>query len=306
MGVKDEELEGLSDEERAALEDDDDESEILKTIAGGDDDDSDDDEDQEDDGKGAAAADDSGGAADDADKGKGAASDASANDGDQQAAKAPAVVEEFQPEFKAAAPENLTDRLAELDQKESDIEKRFDDGEIDRDELRRHLKVISEERQDLKIADALAKQAGEQNSDIRAQRWQWEQERFFGQDKASIYKGDPITLAALDASVKQLAADPANSRRPPGWFLEEADRRVRERFNLGGAKPAESDTSKQRQRQPDLSKVPKTLAQLPAAEMADTGDVEFAYLDKLEGMDLERALRKLTPEQEARYLGDAA
>lgn len=302
MGIKDEELEGLSDEERAALEDDDDESEILKTIAGDDGDDSDDDEGQEDDGKGSASDDGDNGAADAAGEGKSSDGDTDADDGGLAVAEAPVVTEEFHPEFKASAPENLTDRLAELDQKESDIEKKFDDGEIDRDEMRKQLKVISEERQDLKIADALAKQAGEQNADIKAQRWQWEQERFFATEKASIYKNESI-LAALNVEVKKLANDSANAKKPASFFLEEADRQVRKLFGMGDA-PLKA--VKQAGRQPDLSKVPKTLAQLPAAEMAETGDVEFAYLEKLEGMDLERALRKLTPEQEARYLGAAA
>uniref|UniRef100_UPI001C1F6A1D hypothetical protein n=1 Tax=Zoogloea sp. LCSB751 TaxID=1965277 RepID=UPI001C1F6A1D len=83
--------------------------------------------------------------------------------------------------------------------------------------------------------------------------------------------------------------------KPASFFLEEADRQVRKRFNMpaGEQTPAAKEAAKPRQ--PDLSKVPKTLAQLPAAEMAETGDVEFAYLDKLEGIALEQALRKLTP-----------
>jgi hypothetical protein len=279
MGIKDEDLAGLSDEERAALEDEDDEGSEDTEADGAEDD-------EGDAGDEPAAA-----AADDAD---------GDDDAGDDAGKEPPVAEEFQPEFKASAPENLADRLAELDQKESDIEKKFDDGEIDRDELRRHLKVISEERQDLKIADALAKQAEKQNTDSREQRWKWEQERFFGKkENADTYK-DGVLVAALDAQVKQLAGDPANAKRPAGWFLEEADRLVRERF--GGPQKAPAAKS----RQPDLSAVPKTLAQMPAADIAETGDGEFAYLDKLDGLALEKALSKMTPEQEARYLGMAA
>lgn len=301
MGIKDEEMEGLSDEERAALEDDDDDSEILKGIAGdsGDEDEDDDESDDEDTGdtpepKPAESADDS--HADGADGKQVGAED----DGDIDE-PATAVSDEFQPEFKADRPEGLTEKLADLETKSADLLAKFKDGDIDLPEFMDQKGAIDAEVMQLKLADAQAKWAENQNTDSRDQRWKWEQERFFSSAKADIYK-DPIILAALDASVKQIAADKANAKKPAAFFLEEADRQVRARFNMGDA-PAKPKAVPNRE--PDLSKVPKTLAQLPAAEMAETGDVEFAYLEKLEGIALEAALRKLTPEQEARYLGVA-
>ncbi len=302
MGIKDEELEGLSDEERAALEDEDDESEILGKIAG--DDGSDDDEGDDDDESTSADSDkeSAGNAADDA--GEGGKQDGAETgiDGNDETIVAAEPVAEFRPEFKATVPDGLSDRLAALDQQESDIEKEFDEGNLERDEMRKQLKTIANERTDLKIAESQANWAKSQNDAAVEQRWKWEQERFFGQATADIYK-DGIVMAALNASVVQLSNDPANSKRAAAWFLEEADRQVRSRFNMG--QPVVKD-AKPNNRQPDLSKVPKTLAQLPAAEMSETGDVEFAYLDKLDGIALEAALRKMTPEQEARYLGAAA
>ncbi len=312
MGMKDEDLAGLSDEEIAALNDDDDESEILKGIAG-DVDDNGDDEGEADDGNAAAADDAAGGADDGAGDGKAAAGDPPNADPDKGGEPAPepttVVVDEFQAEFTATPPEDLAEKLAALDTRVDELMAKFKDGEIEMADVLKETRAIDAERLQLTMAAEQAKWAEQQNADSRAQRWKWEQERFFGQDKAAIYKDDPITLAALNASVKQLAADPANDRRPPGWFLEEADRRVRERFNLGGgAKPPSEGDGKPKPapREPDLSKVPKTLANLPAAEMPETGADEFAYLEKLDGIALEQALRKLTPEQEARYLGAAA
>lgn len=52
----------------------------------------------------------------------------------------------------------------------------------------------------------------------------------------------------------------------------------------------------------DRSKFPPTLAAVPAAADA-TISSEFAHLDGLQGSALERALAKLTPEQQDRYLG---
>jgi len=313
MGMKDEDLAGLSDEEIAALEDDDDESEILKNIAGDDGDNEDDDlssDDSEDDdpadddagdGTDAGANDDqaAAGAVDDADPDKAAAPAAEA---------APVITEEFQPEFKAAVPDDIAAKLTDIDDRTKALMTKFKDGDIELPDFMEQKAELDNEKLQLSIAARQAEWAQQQNTDSREQRWKWEQERFFSQDKASIYKDDkdPIALAALNATVKQLASDPANNRRPPGWFLEEADRRVRERFNLGGATKAAPDTPKKPASEPDLSKVPKTLANLPAADISETGSDEFAYLEKLDGIELEQALRKLTPEQEARYLGTAA
>ena len=77
----------------------------------------------------------------------------------------------------APAKESLVDILAALDHKEDEIEKAFDDGEIDRDEMRKQLKAISSERTDLKISDAQAKWEEKQNADLQAQRQRLEQER---------------------------------------------------------------------------------------------------------------------------------
>lgn len=300
MGIRDEELDGLSDEERAALADDEDDLATISKIAGdgGDDEDGDDDESDDPAGAADAAKTDAGEKVDDDDQGAGdAGGDPDSTD------TAAAVPDEFRPEFKAAVPEGLAEKLAGLETQTNDLLTKFKDGEIEMADFMAQKSAIDAEKLTLTLADAQAKWAESQNTETREQRWKWEQERFFGQEKAAIYK-DPIILAALDASVKQLAADPANAKKPAGFYLEEADRQIRKRFNMG--EPPVTREGKQPNRQPDLSRVPKTLAQLPAAEMAETGNEEFGYLDKLDGIALEQALRKLTPEQEARYLGVAS
>lgn len=322
MGTQDQNTEddfdmtGLSDEERAALGDDDDESEILKNIAGEDDDENDGENsegdaisgDDHDDG-------DAGVGEDDAAKAVAAAAagdskpDNTADDSKAGVADdAPAQVSaEFQPEFRAQLPEGLADKITALDTRTADLIEKLETGEIDLPDFMAQKSAIDNERLQLTLAQKQAEWAQSQNEDARAQRWKWEQERFFGQEKAGIYK-DKIMLAALDASVKQLASDNAHASKPASFFLEEADRQVRSRFNIAGNTKAADEKAKEtkQRREPDTSKLPKTLANLPAADIAETGADEFAYLDKLEGIALEQALRKLTPEQEARYLGVSA
>lgn len=300
MGIKDEELEGLSDEERAALEDDDGDSEISGKIAGDTDDGEDSADDEQDIGAGSGDADAAAASSADGDKADDADSDGS--DGLEKPVPVPAAAE-FSPEFRAAVPEGLDDRLTALDAEKVGLVTKFQDGEIDMAGFMSESSRLDNERMQLVVARENAKFADNQNKSQREQRWEWEQERFFGNEKnATTYK-DPVMVAALDSQVKILANDAANNRRPASWFLEEADRLVRARFSAPvEQKPAPKTPGN---RQPDLSVVPKTLSNLPAADLSETDSGEFAYLEKLDGIALEAALRKLSPEQEQRYLGAA-
>lgn len=308
MGTEDNDMAGLSDEERAALAGDDGEGEGEGEGNGA--------VDGDDDRHGDDGSDDDPGAADDGALAVAAAADAhGASTGDLEQGKddpGPGVVAdttppaEFQPEFKAALPDGLAEKVTELDARTAELLEKFRAGSIELPDFMAQKSEIDNERLQLTLAQKQAEWAKTQNEDARAQRWQWEQERFFAQEKSGIYK-DPIVLAALDASVKQLSADHANAKKPASFFLEEADRMVRQRFNMGGTADAGGGKQKPAPKAPDLSSLPKTLASLPAAEMAETGSGgEFSYLDKLGGIELEAALRKLTPEQEARYLMGAS
>lgn len=279
MGITTEELAGLSDEERAALEDED-QSESASAN----------DEDDQDEGS-VESLPDTDSAYDDDDDADGD-EDAGEDEEDDPEAVVPA---EFRPEMVAPVVEGAADRISELDSRLDALVEQFRDGEIDMATFLSEQGKINDERMEIKLAESQAEFAKTQNEATRDQRWQWEQERFFSQKHTAIYK-DPILRAALAASVKTLDADKANAGKPLAWFLEEADRKVR---LLMAAKPRQPKT-------PNLSAVPKTLATMPAAELPETGGGEFAHLDKLDGLDLERALAKLSPEQEARYLRSAA
>jgi len=125
---------------------------------------------------------------------------------------------------------------------------------------------------------------------------------------------------ALDRTVKWLANDPSNADKPEQWFLDEAHAMVKGRFGVGKAaaapagqqggadgKPAAAKppaTTSRAGKAPDLSGVPPTVRNLPAAaDGGATGDDggEFAHLNGLTGMALERAVARMTPEQQQRW-----
>lgn len=146
-----------------------------------------------------------------------------------------------------------------------------------------------------------------------------------GKDPAAVAKaGEQLRSAralnaALDAEVKALANDPANKERTGEWFLETAHAAVKKTFKIG--KPATDATAAaaatkkaadaaalakaqaERDKKSGKDKLAKTLSGLPAAGASETTDTdgEFAHLEALNGMDLEVAVAKLTPDQQERW-----
>lgn len=276
MAVEDDDqsLAGLSPEEIAALnendDDGDDDTDALRALVGdedGNDDDATDDDDVD---------------ADDA------ADDALADEAD--------AVNAFIPKQTAEFVDDFDKRMADIKSAKAELREQLNNGDIDLDQYEAKKDEISDEETALRIKQASAENAAKQNAHIDAERWRWEQEQFFGDKRNAIYK-DKIVMAALNAAVIDLANDPKHVNQKGTFFLNEADKIVRDRFGV-----ASNASKRQENRQPDLSKIPKTLSNLPAADTDSENGGEFAHLDKLTGMDLERAVAKLNPEQVQRYL----
>lgn len=209
----------------------------------------------------------------------------------EEVVEAPPAIEEFRPELTAALPEGFADNVASLDAKSKELITQFQEGNIDIADFVAQKAEIDAQLLQLKFQEEQAKWAQSQNENARAQRWEWEQERFFGQKSSELYK-DPLIMAALDASVKFLAADVANAKKPAAWFLEEADRQVRSRFNLGAVPPvAAVKPSEPPKPQPTI----KTIGGLPAAAPNPVGDDIMSKIGLLEGEDLEKYFAKLSP-----------
>lgn len=322
MGKKDEDIgdeqlaiDLLSEEERAALADDD-EADLAKKIASeaddqdddadadgadaadkktaGDtdgDDDQDDGNDADDDGADAKTAE-----VDAADKAKDA-------DADKQAA---AEQPKLAPLDLSGVDQAYQEQLEQLDAGKAAKFKEMMDGEITAEEYSKF------ESKYLRDRDAL----GEER--IGNVAWFKEVHHFKGVVLGEInYDADKEKFDAFDDWVKRLASNPKYADRDGRWYLEEAHRKVKLEFGIDdkaiaadkgaksdkdAGKPANKDQT--RKKAPDLTKIPKTLGNLPSA--SDDGDDEesgeFAHLNKLEGMDLERALAKMSKEQADRYL----
>jgi hypothetical protein len=200
---------------------------------------------------------------------------------------------EVTPEYKAA--------LADLDTKFTEGELTLTDYNTARDALvQDHMtKVVS------------ANVTAEINQQVETKTWQANVKDFLDDPKHTIYKTDPILYNTLNEQIKALAADSANSEKTDRWILNEAHAQVAARFKTGEEvpRPKPKDPKKEaiEARRPNLASVPKTLSDVPAAAGME-GDNEFASLEQLEKKDsaaYERALARMTPDQERRFLGTA-
>lgn len=121
---------------------------------------------------------------------------------------------------------------------------------------------------------------------------------------------DPKFNDALDDWVIRLSSKGV----PDSEVLQQAHKKVLAEFDItptkAGAAPAPTAAPAaapakpaNKNRAPDLSGIPPSLGGLPAAAGADPkNEGEFAHIDGLEGEAYERALARMTPDQQARYL----
>lgn len=243
----------------------------------------------------------------------------------------------FIPRYEAPAVEDYDTKIKDLSTQRAAVIAKFKAGEIESDAMDQELEALDSKRSELDRARTKAEIAAETQAQAADQQWKYEISRFMrsaskegveyridsaqaaldearkSSDAAAIntatinLRRTKMMNAALDTVVKELANDDANADRPSSWFLEEAHRQVKEQFNI---KTATRDAPKPKipARKPDLRSIPKTLADVPSAgsDDASTGDDEFAHLDKLEGLDLERAVAKMSEAQKERWARSAA
>jgi len=335
MGTNDEQHEGLSEEEIAALEDD--ESEVEGS--GGDDDkdlsesdkdaDTKSDQDVKDkdaDGKDEAGdkktgtddvsstTDDGADTAKKSDDGSGdkTTDGADAGTGDEKEKTAPEQ-KPFVPKFTGpdkAVVDDLETKVKDAKAKFDDAEAKFDEGEIDYqalDKMKDEWRDVKDEWREAKIKFDVAHSMGE---DTDRSKWEWEQDRFYEDFSDFDAKNNATLHSAFIATVNRVIHTPEASKMTDRQVLLKAKEQVEK--DLGIASSANSDKSnsekqaaldKAKKGNADRSKLGADIGGLPAAEDEGTdGTDEFAYLDKLEGEKFELAVAKLSEEQLEKYM----
>jgi hypothetical protein len=306
--VTDEELNGLSDEERAAIQDTEgsDEAANLEAVIGDDDDDD------------AAAQAEAEAAAKAQAEAEAEAKEAAGGEGEDAAAAEAAAAAagdegaagddddmagDLVTELAVVPVENYDEKMAAFKEQKAELRKKLDDGDLDLTQYEEQKDAIVQQETELLIKQNAAISAAQQNQHMAIRQWEREQKHFFSKEENKIYE-DKYIGAALNQAVKDLANDPKHADKPGLFFLQEADRIIREKFGKPAPAKINKDEGKGKDkggRKPDLSGVPKTLGGIPAAETTDTA-AEFAHLEGLNGIELEAALARMPKEQADRYL----
>lgn len=213
---------------------------------------------------------------------------------------------EVEPEPRADAPfavpfaHTSTVKPEEAKAKIDALQKQYDDGELDLPAFLAQRDAITTAIITDRVATKIAASSQEQTAFAI---WQRSVETFIEDNPA--YK-DPVLAAALDDRVKVLAGDAANDGLSDRQLLRKAHDEVKLRMRVDDPVKDTKDPKKEMEakRKPDLTDVPRTLAGTPAAAGNEAADDEFAAIEKLapDSMAFERALAKLTPEQQERYL----
>lgn len=296
-------LETMTDEEREILASDDwkDDQEQAAKLS----DAKDDEEDEDDDGTGDDAADDDKQAedpepvaAEPAAAGEVAAPAAEAVEDDAEE-DAPAA----KPVYRATLPADYEAQVQALAEEDSALADKFKSGEIDFDAFRAQSTELNNRRHELSMAKVKADIASEMGEQTAEASWQDTINSFMAKtkkDEGIDYRKDKAKEKDLDIFVKVLAAEDENADKPMGWFLSEAHRMVRAKHGIAAPDPTTPGKTK---RTPPVGQIPKTLAGVPGTDgPGDIGGDEFQELDRLEGMELEDAVARLSPAARAKYL----
>ena len=220
-------------------------------------------------------------------------------------APAPNPQTEQQPSgYRAELPADYDDQVKANKDAVAAARAKFNEGELEQAELDAELDRLQDERDQLRDMKTRATVSAEMQQQSSHQAWTATINSFLEEAAKSAelgivdYRQDKAKQADLDAMVRALGAAPGNENKPMRWFLEEGHRRVVALHGIATTKkPADV------RRKPDASAVVTNLADVPGgAGDADPVSDEFAELDKLTGLDYERALGRLSEDKRAQYL----
>ena len=191
----------------------------------------------------------------------------------------------FVPVYQAESIEGIDEQLKALS-------KQLNEGEIDLEEFISQRDALREKQIEANLTQKFNQQSAEQ-------LWNYERKLFFDQNPE--YRDNKALNGALQFMFKELDTQ-ENAGKSGLELLNEAKRLVDEQLGRSGGKPLTQPNQEPRQPAIEKTPPPKTLAHIPSAAGNETGRDEFSHLDGLDGVELERALSSLTPEQERRYL----
>lgn len=161
-----------------------------------------------------------------------------------------------------------------------------------------------EEDMDLAAYEKVQRQVNAENLtwQTHSARWNAEQAAFFGKFKE--FAGQGPLRDALDGEIRRLDATAEGQNLSGMELLMAARAKVSAAFGLGSpkAEPRKEPAARPASARPAAAT--HALGELPAAAVPEVGGGEFAHLETLSGLDLERAVAALSPEQRERWAAE--
>lgn len=207
------------------------------------------------------------------------------------------------PLFNAELPADIEQKRTALDQREDDITRQYEEGDITFTEFNKANRGIYAERSALDRAELKASLAFESQQNLIEQNWVNAQ-NVFTAAHPELDLSNPAVFAAFDSFVREETKTVMEKGGAVGVpEMERALKRYNETFGI--ADTAQKQVKQEQKQAPAPKKerkpAPPTLAKVPASDANSTDDGRFAYLDRLEGVAYEEALAKLTPAQLDEY-----
>ena len=211
--------------------------------------------------------------------------------------------------------EKLTSEYTIAKNELSDLQQKWEDGELTEAEYNIETSVLERKmaRLEGKI-EAAEEQAEEEaakveryNQQVQA-AWNQEEKAFFEQPENKAFLESPRKLEALNKIVTELQQNPNLTPKDFNKLLKDARNSYVNEFGefYQGARQPESKSQPTKQ-QPRKVEPPKTLAHVPVAEPNNVLDGRFAVLDNIKDPEqLEKAIARMSPSDRDAYLRGAA
>lgn len=213
--------------------------------------------------------------------------------------------------------EKLTSEYTIAKNELSDLQQKWDDGELTEAEYNIETSVLERKmaRLEGKI-EAAEEQAEDEAAKIERyqkqaeQVWNQEKDKFFALPENQKFLQKRSMFNALDGFVKELLEQPHLTPKDLGNVLREARQKYVEDFGefyQGARQQHEPKPQPTVKPQPNKVEPPKTLAHVPVAEPNNVLDGRFAVLDNIKDPEqLEKAIARMSPSDRDAYLRGAA
>lgn len=295
----DEELAGLTDEERAALEElseeeastDEEEGDAASDAAGNE---GADDSAEADDGDDGGKGDEAEGGDDGEDLQEAGEED---DEGEEEAVKADPPAP---PLLTAQAPDDADEQLQAIATQKDELVAKFDDGELTAKEYQQELDKLARQEREIEQAQFKAQLAQEMSEQQQRNAWLATVNAFLDENPA--YRQNPLMYKTLDLSVRELAAQEENQGLSGQEILAKAHAQITEQFGL--AAPKAEDKGKPKKSRKPIN-APPSLAHVPAATATEMEDGRWGKLDRMMESDpegYEAALAKMSDADRDAYL----